>query len=86
MSSELDLEIQQHIRQYLSGSVQFENWFVPILWETDNEDEPTRALAGAVHLAISEFSAGDRTLERLREGLAHTIPTPVSEHKPALRS
>jgi hypothetical protein len=84
MSSELDLEIQQHLMQYLSGAAsltEFENWFVPVLWDIDDADEHTRALAGTVHILISEFSRGDRSLESLREGLADTIRLPVSKHE-----
>jgi len=78
MPSELELGIQQHVMQYLSGVVSlsdFENWFVPAMWEIDDEDEYTRKLAGTVHILISEFSRGDRTLMSLREGLAETIRT-----------
>jgi hypothetical protein len=76
MPSELELEIQQHLMQYLSGDIvlaDFENWFSPVLWEIDVEDEHTRELAGTIHLLISEFSRGDRTLENMRKGLAETI-------------
>ena len=71
--SELDLEIQRHIIQYLSGSVplsEFENWFVPILWDLDTESRSTQELAGAVHILLAEYSRGDRTLEAVRAGLA----------------
>ena len=63
--------------QYLSGGslADFENWFLPALWEVDEEDENTRALAGTVHILISEFSRGDRTLEELRAGLTEMIST-----------
>jgi len=82
MASELELEIQQHLMQYLSGGLlaEFENWFLPALWEVDEEDENTRALAGTVHILISEFSRGDRTLEELRAGLAETICTSAENH------
>lgn len=63
--------------QYLSGGLlaDFENWFLPALWEIDEEDENTRDLAGTVHILISEFSRGDRTLEEMRAGLTQTIRT-----------
>ncbi len=83
MSSELELEIQQHLMKYLSGSVslaEFENWFVPMLWDIDDTDERTRRLAGAVHILISEFSSGDRHEESLREGLIAAIGAPTPEH------
>ncbi len=83
MSSEVEFEIQQHIMQYLSGSVslaEFENWFVPMLWDIDDNDEHTRGLAGAVHILISEFSRGDRNEESLREGLTAAIGVPTPEH------
>jgi hypothetical protein len=86
MSSELNPEIQRHVIQYLNGTVslaEFENWFVPILWDIDDEDERTRELAGTVHVLISEFSSGGRTLASLRENLAAAIRIPVSDHKPA---
>jgi hypothetical protein len=78
MLSELALGIQQHVMQYLSGVAslsEFEDWFVPALWDLDGENEDTRKLAGTVHIFISEFSRGDRTLQELREGLAETIRT-----------
>jgi hypothetical protein len=83
MPSEVELGIQQHLMQYLSGVVSlsdFENWFVPAMWEIDDEDECTRKLAGTVHILISEFSRGDRTLKSLREGLAETIRAVDENH------
>ncbi len=74
--SELELKIQQHVMQYLSNAASLadlENWFAPVLWDIDEEDPSTREMAGSVHILISEFSRGDRTVESLREGLAKTI-------------
>jgi hypothetical protein len=71
--------------QYLSGRAtlaDFEDWFVPVLWDIDGEDEHTREMAGTVHILISEFSRGDRTLEDLRKGLAETIRTAASVPQP----
>lgn len=48
----------------------FENWFVPILWDIDRESRSTQEMAGAVHILLAEYSRGDRTLEAFREGLA----------------
>jgi hypothetical protein len=62
----------------LSGQISladFEDWFVPTLWEIEDEDEQTRELVGRVHIVISEFSRGDRSLEDLHKGLAGTIRT-----------
>jgi hypothetical protein len=78
MPSELELGIQQHVMQYLSGVeslTEFEDWFVPVLWDIDDEDENTRELVGTMHILISEFSRGDRTLEGLRQGFADRIRT-----------
>ena len=78
MLSELELAIQQHLMQYLSGAISlsdFENWFLPALWEIDSEDGRARELAGTLHILISEFSRGDRTLQELRSGLAEMICT-----------
>jgi hypothetical protein len=75
MASELELEIQQHLMQYLSGAMtltHFENWFVPILWEVDDQDKSTREMAGTVHILISEFSRGDRSIAQFRQGLLDT--------------
>ncbi len=87
MASELDLEIQEHVVEYLSGAAslaELEDWFVPVLWDIDHTDEDTRELAGTVHVLISEFSRGDRTLQGLREGLANTIGERMSKgtHQP----
>lgn len=82
MRSELEFEIQQHIMQYLSGSAslaEFENWFVPALWDVDAEDARSRGSAGAVHILISEFSRGGRNEETLREGLVAAIGAPTSD-------
>jgi hypothetical protein len=78
MLSELEPGIQQHVKQYLSGVTSladFENWFVPVLWDIDGQEEKTREMAGTVHILIAEFSRGDLTLEGLRQGLAATIRT-----------
>jgi hypothetical protein len=75
MLSQLELEIQQHIIQYLSGVASlsdFEDWFVPVLWDIDEEDARTRELAGTIHILLSEFSHGVRSIENLRQGLART--------------
>jgi hypothetical protein len=75
MLSELELEIQQHIIQHLSGAislVDFEDWFAPVLWDIEEEDARTREMAGSIHILLSEFSHGDRTLESLRQGLLAT--------------
>jgi hypothetical protein len=81
MPSELELEIQQHLKQYLSGAeslTDFEDWFVPLLWDIDEEDDHTRDLAGRVHVLLSEFSRGDRSLGELRDKLSGTIRTTVA--------
>jgi hypothetical protein len=73
MASELELEIQQHLSQYLKDAAlhEFEDWFVPVLWDlADSQDEGARELAGSISNLIAEYSRGDRTLESLREGLA----------------
>ncbi|MGP8245337.1 MAG: hypothetical protein ACLQVN_12570 [Bryobacteraceae bacterium] len=78
MPSELELAIQQHLMQYLGGRMtltDFEDWFLPVFWDVDSEDEQTREMAGTVHILISEFSRGDRTVDGLQRGLAETIRT-----------
>jgi|HubBroStandDraft_1064217.scaffolds.fasta_scaffold85393_2 hypothetical protein len=73
--SQLELEIQQHVIQYLAGSMSladFENWLVPVLWDIDMEDSDTQEMAGTVHILLSELSRGDRTVDAFREGLART--------------
>jgi len=76
MPSEIERAIQQHIMRYLADKeslAEFQNWFVPILWDIDQEDEHTRELAGRVHILISEVSRGDRSLQDLSQGLASTV-------------
>jgi hypothetical protein len=76
MPSEIELAIQQHIMRYLADKeslAEFQNWFVPILWDIDHEDAHTQELAGRVHLLISEVSRGDRSLQDLNRGLAGTV-------------
>jgi hypothetical protein len=82
MAQGIELAIQQHLLQYLNGEIQlheFEDWFVPILWSIDTESESAREMAGEIHILISEFSRGDRTLAALREGLAASVH-PLAEH------
>ena len=65
MASQIDQAIQRHLLQYLSGEIelhQFEDWFVPMLWDIDEYDECAREMAGRVHILIAEFSHGDRSL------------------------
>jgi len=81
MPSELQLEIQQHLMQYLAGEeslTQFEDWFAPVLWDIDAEDEHTRKCAGTIHILLSEFSRGDRTLQDFRSKLAEVLGEPVN--------
>jgi hypothetical protein len=76
MPSELELEIQQHLVQYSAGEAslaEFEDWFAPILWDIDEEDRDTREWAGTIHILISEFSRGDRTLQEFRDKLAESM-------------
>ena len=76
MTQRIELAIQEHLSQYLNGEIQlheFEDWFAPILWGIDTESESAREMAGEIHILISEFSRGDRTLGALREGLATAI-------------
>lgn len=64
--------------QYLSGAsslADVEDWFVPVLWDIESQDEHTRELAGTVHILISEFSRGDRSSQGVREGLAAIVRT-----------
>ena len=85
MASQIELEIQRRLLQYLSGEIeldQFEDWFVPVLWDIDEYDECAREMAGRVHNLISEFSHGDRSLESLREELEHTaMPSSVAQSR-----
>ena len=70
------MAIQQHVMRYLADKeslAEFQNWFGPVLWDIDREDEHTRKLAGRVHILISEFSRGDRPLQDLNQGLAGSI-------------
>jgi len=64
--------------QYLGGVeslADFENWFVPILWDIDDEDELTREQAGNIHILLAELSRGDLTTDEFRSRLADTIRT-----------
>lgn len=76
MLSELDLAIQQHLMRYLSGDTSladFENWFVPLLWEIDEEPEATRERAGNIHILLSELSNGDLTIADFNKRLTEFI-------------
>lgn len=72
-----ELEIHEHLLQYLNGQIklhEFEDWFAPILWHIDEcRDEHTIEMAGAIHILLAEFSCGDRTATSLREELARIV-------------
>ena len=73
MASELELEIQQHLAEYLDGTLQqyeLEDWLLPTLWDlAESNDEGARELAGRIETLISEHSRGDRSIKSLREEL-----------------
>lgn len=74
MASELELEIRQHLMQYVSGAItlaDFEDWFLPVFWDIDDQDKSTREMAGTVHILISEFSRGSN-LRDFHQGLIDT--------------
>jgi hypothetical protein len=78
MASELEIEIQQHLLQFLNGTAalhEFEDCFSPIAWTlADSPDVSARELAGRICNVIAEASRGDRTLESMKEELASVIP------------
>jgi TATA-binding protein-associated factor Taf7 len=57
-----------------------EDWFAPILWDIDQEDEQTRELAGRIHILVSELSRGDRTLHSFRQEMMSAI-RPLAENR-----
>jgi hypothetical protein len=75
MASELQLELQQHLVEYLDGTLQqheLEDWLLPTLWDlAESDDEGSRELAGRIENLISEHSRGDRSTESLQEELTH---------------
>jgi len=80
MASEFERAIQQHVMSYLASKeslAEFENWFAPLFWDIDHEDKSTRDLAGTVHVLVSEFYRGDRTLQDLHAGLGGAISHPT---------
>jgi hypothetical protein len=91
MASEIALEIQQHLSQYLNGDIQlyeFEDWFAPILWGlADSPDEQARELAGRLYNLIAETSRGHRDVESMRwemEVAACSLAEPVRVYAPAI--
>lgn len=89
MASELDLEIRQHLMHYVSGRItlaDFENWFIPVLWDIDDQDGDTREMAGTVHLLISEFSRGSCSIGDFHQALRNAcqISSQHSVGKPAM--
>jgi hypothetical protein len=89
MRSPIVSEIHRRLTEFLSGKTEFhefEDWFVPILWElADGTDETARQLVGQIHILIAEFSRGDRTADSLREELAKVV-SQLSELTPSLAS
>jgi hypothetical protein len=76
MPSDLDIEIQQHIIRYLTSAetlAEFENWFAPVLWDIDDQEESTRERAGLIHILLAELSRGDRTIAEFQRGLTDAI-------------
>jgi hypothetical protein len=86
MESQLKLEIQRRLSQYLSGETalhDFEGWFVPTLWSlADSNDEAARELAGSIENLIAETSRGDRTPESLQEKLSCLASPLASSNEP----
>ena len=81
MESEIVRQIRQGLQQYLAGKIalhQFEDFFVPILWDIGRFcDTEASELAGEVHALTAEHTNGDRSLLSLREELAR-LARPVT--------
>jgi hypothetical protein len=72
MALGLEIELQEHLLRYLSRAEQlheFEDWFTPLLWDMDAQNQGMRELFGSVSNLIAEFSRGDRTSESLEQEL-----------------
>jgi hypothetical protein len=80
MASDLVLQIQHHLAEYVEGKIalhEFEDWLVPLLWDLDeSDDENARELAGEIELIIAEASRGDRTADCLRKNLEAAATRP----------
>jgi len=86
MPSQIETNIRRKLAAYLAGATtlhQFEDWFAPILWDIDHADPEARELAGEIQILLSEYSRGDRSLDRVREELTRIAsPHVVSKTSP----
>ena len=77
MASSLNNAITEHALRYVDGKAalpEFEDWFVPVLWEVNRSDNQVAIdLASEIHILIAEHSRGDRSSESLREELAEVV-------------
>ena len=73
MASKLEFELRNRLGEYLLGRSslgEFEDSLVPMLWDVDYQSDAGVAhMAGEVHVLISEFARGDRSLQELRDEL-----------------
>ncbi|MBX3278529.1 MAG: hypothetical protein KF868_11060 [Acidobacteria bacterium] len=69
----LDLEIRQHLIDYLTEKVtiqEFQEWFVPATWDIDQTDnQSAKDLANDIELALAEFTSGHLDEEELHREL-----------------
>ncbi len=71
--SEIATKIRRELQRYIDGEIelhQFEDFFVPLLWDVDSHDDSEASeLAGSIHNLTAEYSRRDRSLDSLREEL-----------------
>ena len=69
----LSQDIRDQAARYLRREVsleEFEDWLASETWNVHESGDPdAAALAYSIELLLSEYGAGDRSLDELREGL-----------------
>ena len=77
MASQLYQDLRDQVAVYLSDANRIplhklEEESLDVLWNHDDDHEAVE-LAGSIQLLTSELGLGDRTLDSLKEELAHAI-------------
>lgn len=70
-------QIRAQVNRYLAGEIplfMLDDWFVDVLWDADPDHDPEVSnLVGGIHIALAEYSRGDRSLDSMKIELANAI-------------
>ncbi len=78
MLTPLTIEIRDHVRDYLAGTLSFhafQDWLVGATWDVESLDDPAAtALTYSIKLSFAEHAAGDISEDQLRGDLEAFVP------------